>query len=80
MLSFSRAARVQARLTKVDLTILVKDLSGAPLLRLGFHVIHKEIRDGRWIVLTADSEDGRRVLLNVDADVLENVEPPARAA
>jgi hypothetical protein len=73
-------ARVQARLKKVDLTLVVKDLNGAPLLRLGLHVVNKELREGRWIVLTADSEDGRRVLVNLDADVVEHVGPPARAA
>jgi hypothetical protein len=64
----------------VDATARLNDARGLPLLRLGGTVVHKEIQDGKWVVLTVQIEDGRRLLLNIRAEVLEEIAPPARAA
>jgi hypothetical protein len=71
---------INARLAKVDLVLQVtEERTGAKLLSLGLHVINKELREGRWVCLTASTDDGRRVRVNIDAEVLENVRAPPSA-
>jgi hypothetical protein len=53
--------------------------TGSPLLRVSARLVNKEVRDGTWIALTADTDDGRRILLDIPSELLEFIEPPPPA-
>ena len=47
--------------------------TGLNVLRESFAVVDKQLQDGELVCLTADSENGRRVSIQIRAEVLEDV-------
>jgi hypothetical protein len=63
----------------IDLVLRLFDRkTGHPLARASVSVVHKETR-GRWVCLTGDTDDGRRIQVEIRSEVLEFVPPPASA-
>ena len=64
-----------------DLRVHVFDKrTGVTLVRGSFAVIDKQLQEGELICLVADSEDGRRISLQIHASALEEVDAPQPAA
>lgn len=60
-----------------DVSIRVFDRkTGVSLCRASFQVIQKELIRGGRISLVADSDDGRRLTLQLAAQVIEDVSAP----
>lgn len=63
-----------------DLRVHVFDKrTGANLVRGSFAVVDKQLQEGELICIVADSEDGRRISLQIHASVLEDVAAPQPA-
>ena len=54
--------------------------TGVNLVRGAFVVIDKQLQEGELICIVADSEDGRRISLQIRASLLEDVEAPQPAS
>ena len=54
--------------------------TGVNLARGSFAVIDKQLQEGELICIVADSEDGRRISLQIRASVLEEVDAPQTAS
>jgi hypothetical protein len=50
--------------------------TGANLARGTFAIVQKELQRGELVCIVADSEDGRRLSLQIQAEQLEDVPPP----